>query len=252
MTHPEEQLAGYVDGALPPHERRAVDAHLIDCARCRREVALAAGARTALGSLTEVPAPPDVADGALREAGAAGRARQTNGLPAWYRIAGVAAAVAAGLLVVSLVLPRVGGSSDEAADRREAAAGSVGGGAITSVEATALEIQQVNYDDASLSAFAASFKTAQDTSEVATAAAPAESLAGTPRQTQKALRCIVKSAPDETGLLTQLIKARFQGAPAYLAVFLEGPGADQPPDSVSVWVLATDDCAILSFSNARL
>ena len=110
----------------------------------------------------------------------------------------------------------------------------------------------MNYDDASLSAFAASFKTAQDTSEVATAAAPAESLAGTPRQTQKALRCIVKSAPDETGLLTRLIEARFQGAPAYLAVFLEGPGADQPPDSVSVWVLATDSCAILSFSNARL
>ncbi len=82
--------------------------------------------------------------------------------------------------------------------------------------------------------------------------APEAALSATPQQTQKALRCIVKSAPDETGQLTRLIKARFQGTPAYLAVFLEGPGADQPPDAVSVWVFATDGCAILSYSNARL
>lgn len=256
MTHPEEHLAGYVDGTLSPHERSAVDTHLADCARCRREVALASGARAALGSLAEVPAPPGVAASALREAGAAKRARPTAGLPAWYRIAGVAAAVAAGLLVVSLVLPKVGGSSDDATDRQRAVAGSADAGVNTGVAAV-LEIQDVNYDDASLSALSASYKAAEDSGAVETVEAPAEApaesaLFATPQQTQKALRCIVKSAPDETGLLTRLIKARFQGTPAYLAVFLEGPGADQPPDAVSVWVFATDGCAILSYSNARL
>jgi hypothetical protein len=254
MTHPEEHLAGFVDANLSPHEQRAVDAHLADCARCRREVALAAGARAALGTLAEVPAPPDVAASALREAGVAKRARPTNGPPAWYRIAGVAAAVAAGLLVVSLVLPKVGGSSKDASAQREAGAGAADGGAdTTSAQATALEIQDVNYDDDSLSALSASYKAAEDSGGVATAEAPAEAaLTDTSLQTQKALRCTVKSAPDETGQLTRLIKARFQGTPAYLAVFLEGPGADQPPDAVSVWVFATDGCAILSYSYAPL
>ena len=253
MTHPEEHLAGYVDASLSPHERRAVDAHLADCARCRREVALAAGARVALGSLAEVPAPPGVAASALREAGAAKQSRPTHGPPAWYRIAGVAAAVAAGLLVVSLVLPKVGGSSNDAGAQREVGAEAAGGDAGTALAgSTSLEIQDVNYDDASLSAFAASFKAAEGGGAVATAEAPTESLFATPQQTQKALRCITRSAPDETGQLTRLIKARFQGTPAYLAVFLEGPGADQPPDAVSVWVFATDGCAILSSSYARL
>lgn len=253
MTHPEEHLAGFVDASLSPHERRAVDAHVADCARCRREVALAAGARAALGSLAEVPAPPGVAASALREAGVAKRARPTDGSPAWYRIAGVAAAVAAGLLVFSLVLPKVGGSSNDQAGRELAGAGGVDGGAIpTSAQATALEIQQVNYDDVSLSALSASYKAAEDQGGLVTAEAPEAALSATAQQTQKALRCIVKSAPDETGQLTRLIKARFMSTPAYLAVFLEGPGADQPPDAVSVWVFATDGCAILSYSNARL
>jgi Putative zinc-finger len=252
MTHPEEHLAGYVDATLSPHERRAVETHLADCARCRGEVTLAAGARAALGSLTEVPAPPDVAASALREAGAA-KTRPANGPPAWYRIAGVAAAIAAGLLVVSLVLPKVGGSSKDAADRELADAGAADGGVIsTPAGATALEIQEMNYDDASLSALSASYKAQEDQGGVTTAEAPEAALSATPAETQKALRCIVKSAPQETGQLTRLIKARFQGTPAYLAVFQEGPGADQPPDAVSVWVFATDGCAILSYSNARL
>jgi anti-sigma factor RsiW len=251
MTHPEEHLAGYVDASLSPHERKAVDAHLADCARCRREVALATGARAALGSLAEIHAPPGVAASALREAALAKQVRSTNG-PAWYRIAGIAAAAAAGLLVVALVLPKVGGSSNDATDRQALAAGGADSGGIAEA-AAALVIQDVDYDAASLSALASSFKAAEAGGGVETAEAPAaQSLPATPRQTRKALRCIVKSAPDETGQLTQLIEARFQGTPAYLAVFLEGPGADQPPDAVSVWVFATDGCAILSYSNARL
>ena len=252
MTHPEEHLAGYVDARLSPHERRTVDAHLLDCARCRRDVAIAAGARAALRTLEEVPAPLGVSASALEEAGSVKQTGPSNGPPAWYRMAGVAAAVAAGLLVVSLVLPKVGGSSNDATDRALSDAGGAESGAsATSTEATALEIQDVDYDESSLSALSASYK-AVDQGGVATSQAPEAAFSATPQQTQKALRCIVKSAPQETGQLTRLIKARFQGAPAYLAVFLEGPGADQPPDAVSVWVLATDDCAILSYSYSPL
>ena len=35
MTHPEELLAGYVDGTLTDPERAVVDAHLPTCERCR-------------------------------------------------------------------------------------------------------------------------------------------------------------------------------------------------------------------------
>jgi anti-sigma factor RsiW len=38
---PEETLAAFIDGALTPAERQAVEAHLADCSRCRAVVALA-------------------------------------------------------------------------------------------------------------------------------------------------------------------------------------------------------------------
>jgi hypothetical protein len=49
-----------------------------------------------------------------------------------------------------------------------------------------------------------------------------------------------------------LIRARFEGTPAYLAIFTEGPGAGQPADRAIIWVFATDDCRILSSSFAQL
>lgn len=254
MTHPEELLAGYVDGTLPTDERAVVDAHLAGCARCQREVVLAASARSALGSLPEVPAPSGVATRALEEARGA-RQRQAAGTPRWYRIAGVAAAAAAALLVVAVALPHIGKSTSPVADAGRTNT-KVGGGAAgaSALSANVIEIQQVNYDDVSLSALSASY--AGDAAAVSTPTpGTAESTAvvtGTPAQTAKALACIVRSAPSETGQPTRLISARFQGTPAYLEVFLEGPGADQPPDSVVVWVFATKDCAILSFSQARL
>src|SRR5919108_93067 len=36
--HPRDDLAAYALGALDPHERQAVDAHLETCASCRAEV----------------------------------------------------------------------------------------------------------------------------------------------------------------------------------------------------------------------
>ena len=255
MTHPEELLAGYVDGTLPAHEQATVDAHLAECVRCRREVSLAASARSALGSLAEMPVPSGVAARALAEAGGTSPQRRAGGTPRWYRIAGIAAAAAAALLVVTLTLPHIGKSSTSTSD----AAGTnekVGGANVptTALAPSAIEIQQVNYDNASLSALSESYAGAGAAASTPTPGTTMSTavVTGTPAQTAKALACIVKSAPRETGQPTRLISARFQGTPAYLAVFLEGPGAGQPPDSVVVWVFAAKDCAILSFSNARL
>ena len=252
MTHPEASLAGYVDGTLPSVERAAVDAHLLECGRCREEVRAAGGARTALKTLPEVPAPAQIASQALQEARAGRSPRSAADTPRWYRFAGIAGAAAAVLLVLTLALPRIGQNSGKAADGERSAA-EAGGAASNPVALAAqqIELQHTNYDSASLTALATSFA-AQDAGAGAAASTGAPAASGTQKQTEQALTCIVRSAPVETGQLVRLIEARFQGEPAYLAAFLEGPGAGRPADAVSIWVFATKDCAILSFSNARL
>jgi hypothetical protein len=52
--------------------------------------------------------------------------------------------------------------------------------------------------------------------------------------------------------LVQLIEAEYLHTPAYIAVFLQGPGADQPADTVVVLVVATDDCRILTFASQSI
>lgn len=248
MRHPEESLAGYVDGTVSSRERAAVDAHLSDCARCREEVALGAGARGALGSVPEVAVPPDLATAAL-EAARASRPHRRDSVPGWYRLAGVAAAAAAALVVVTLVLPNIGQDQSPSPDAKRSAETGRAAAAASALDAPQIEIQRTNYNRDSLTALAASY-TGQAGDAQATAGVPV--VPGTPEQVQRALKCIARSAPDEGGQLVRLVQARFQGASAILAVFLEGPGADQPPDAVSIWVFATQGCGILSYSNARL
>jgi hypothetical protein len=55
--HPDELLAGYVDGSAGPEARREVEAHLAGCERCRSEIELATSARAVLASLPEVEEP---------------------------------------------------------------------------------------------------------------------------------------------------------------------------------------------------
>ena len=254
MTHPEGSLAGYVDGTLPVSERASVDAHLASCARCRDEVAVARGTRTALRSLPVEPAPADLAARALQEAGPARAPHPATGTARWYRVAGIAAAAAAILFAITLVLPHVGQRSGTAADQRAAEGAGQNAAPAALGAPEGIEIQHTNYDTASLTTLTSSYagQTAGGAGGAATAPATVAPPTGGPQQTQRALRCIIRSAPDENGTLTRLIKARFKGAPAYLAVFLEGPGAGQPADTVTIWVFATSDCSILSFSSAKL
>lgn len=52
-AHPRDQLSSYLDGALTPAERAAVDAHLATCADCRARLVELRGVTTLLGSLPE-------------------------------------------------------------------------------------------------------------------------------------------------------------------------------------------------------
>jgi len=55
-------LGGYADGELPPETTSQIDAHLVGCVRCRRELAVHRAMRRRLGVVPPVAAPP-----ALRE-----------------------------------------------------------------------------------------------------------------------------------------------------------------------------------------
>src|ERR671914_2373634 len=57
-----ELLGAYADGELPPETTSQIDAHLIGCARCRRDLAVHQTLRQRLGIEPPVAAPP-----ALRE-----------------------------------------------------------------------------------------------------------------------------------------------------------------------------------------
>lgn len=250
MTHPEELLAGYVDGSLSPGEQAAVDVHISGCARCGRETALAARARSALRSVNEVPAPSGVATRALEEAVSARRSGVNDDAPRWYRVGGIVAAAAAALLVLTLILPRIGqnGGSGGGARNTSEDSARASGPATAMAAASVIEIRRVNYDDASLADLTSSYKSGAAGIE----ASPAPVVLGSPAQTAKAIACSARSAPDEVGELQSLIRARFKSTPAYLAVFLESPGAGRPADAVTVWVFAARDCRILSFSSAQL
>ncbi len=240
MTHPEHLLAGYVDGSISPRDRAAVDAHLHACARCAREVRAAAEARAALAALPTVTAPAGVADAALAEAGISTRHR-TSGPPAWYRWGGIAAAAAAGLLVLALALPKLGTNANDAASepsRAEAAAPGTTSAGVSVV----LETSDVDYTPDSLEALATDFAAAPDEGQGRPVAEPG----GTGRAA-RATACLAEAVRPTPGDPVRLIEASFQGTPAYLGFYERGSGG------TSILVVAADatTCTPLSASQVN-
>ena len=255
MTHPEELLAGYVDGTLSAKDRVAVESHLAECSRCSREVALAGGARTALRSLTEVPAPQGVASKALEEATGARphRRRDAPLVPVRghrrggrRRTVGVHAGPAPHRQRRRLPY-RCGAREGPERDRRCTRGSSSGGGKRDRDPTRELRRRLADRVDLVVSERIPGSERGRGRH----GAGPRPRSARRPRPTRRS-PASSKSAPDQGGELQTLIRARFKGTPAYLAVFTEGPGAGQPADTVTVWVLATTDCRILSFSSAQL
>ncbi len=248
MTHPEELLAGYVDGTLPDQERAAVDAHLPDCATCREEIALATRASGALASLPEEPVPFGVTGPVLAEA----RTLVERRRPAWARLqwaVGIAAAASLVLLAV-IVLPRLSNDSGQGPLREpsaEKATDQAVGGAAFSAAGPGLERLDQDFANKDLAALA-------KRSAEAPSAPPQPTAIQSSTNAQEAVACLTSSGAtiDDKDVLVRLIDARYLGTPAYLGVFQEGPGGGQPPDTMVVWVVRRSDCSILTLFSRRI
>jgi Putative zinc-finger len=249
MTHPEELLAGYVDGTLSTEERAVVDAHLSACERCRREIADARVAISALQRLPEVPAPSDLGVRAMTELGSAGGdVRRAPPAPRWQRWAAPAVAAAALLLVATLVLPKIGGgdaTSADGASASEAAAPTFGSGT-----SAPLELISEDYQPDTLGALA-SDAAAKLTSGAAGAQPEASGTGSAPARTAgpgaaaRATACIQRAFEQVPGTQIRLIRAKFQGQPAYIGLYAESPGPGQPVDALTVRVASVEACQIL-------
>lgn len=257
MTHPaDDLLAAYVDGSLPEEDRATVDAHLAACARCTQDVADASTARSALVAIPEMPVPEDLETPDAAEAAALARRRSTA--PAWQRWVGPAAAVAAAALVVTLVLPKLGGGSADQNSRAAASGVSAQVGVQGDASQVPLEIQDTDYTRDTLSALAGQTadRVTQAPAEVAasgsTGAGGVAPEVGTPGAAAKATACIQTAFREVPGTLVRLIRADFQGSPAYVGLYAEGPGAGQAADTLTVRVAAVDGCAPLSLAGVAL
>lgn len=244
MTHPEELLAAYVDGALEEHERVVLDAHLATCETCREEVALASRARQALAGLPEVPMPVGVTRPVVAEvARQMAKPAPTSWRARAYAAAGLAAAAA---LVAVIALGNLGGVGSN---------GDAGGGgagaerpaptesaATAESGAIALEHQATDYGPETVQELAA-VAAERSAGGAAPTAADSAAFADDP-----AFECVARGfSATPRDQLVRLIEARYEGEPAYLAVFLSSPKAGEPPDAVLVWVVAKRNCSPIFF-----
>ena len=242
MNHPYELLADLLDGTLDEGDLAGVQAHLDSCATCRQDVAAATEGERAARSLPVEDPPTDLHQRVVRAGGGPGTTAQ--GTPRWYRWAGVAAAAAV-VGGIAIALPHVGdGSNDgvaplagESVGLAEDASGS---------EDVAVSQEDRNYDAEGLEALARSAGNTPGPMAASTAGAEAA-------RATDAVRCVSRAFESQpSGRLTRLIRARFEGEEAYIAVYLAGPGAGEPPDTAEVWAASSKDCTVLSFASARI
>jgi Putative zinc-finger len=252
--HPEELLAEYVDGTLDEHDRRAVEAHLASCTTCSDEVALAGGSRRMLRDLPEEPVPLGVTGPVLDETSRAGRRERA---PRGQRIqwaAGVAVAAAL-VAVVAVSLPHgnddAGTGGGDGATLAEAGDAATTPGAPEARYATfavSLERSNRDFDDKALRGLAMEVAKAV---RGATLQAPTEG--GTPQETREARECVTALGAAEDEVLVRLLLAKYDGEPAYVAVYLKGPGVGEPPSRATVWVVSADGaCEFLDITEVRI
>ncbi len=261
MNHPVDLLVDLVDGSIAPQDRAVVESHLADCARCRRDVELAAAGRQVARSLPPPEVPDGLADEAIAEAERHAREvapevaplRDRGGradAPTWYRRAGAAAAAAAVVLVVVVALPNLGGGGDDAQVGSTAEDAAFAPRAAETVEVLDLDLDTDQVQALALGYRAGAAEVGADTgAAVPSGAVPAADTA----EPEDVLSCLRTAIPElEDQRPVRLIAARFEGTPAYLGVFLSGPGAGQAPDTATVWVVARSGCEILSTTQASL
>jgi hypothetical protein len=265
MTHPGSLLVDYVDGTLDGAARTDVQAHLATCATCRQEVALARAARTSLRSLPAAAPPAGLADAALAAASAARSPSPTDiaaarmvRRPSAGRWIGAAAAIAAVLVLLAVVSPRLGSSPS-----RTAADNAAGGAGVSFSKASAVEVVRANLSQAQLASVAVALGGVQPRSEsspamgasgpVDVAAPDLQVTAQLPDRLPAASACLSRAwGGGVPGELTRVLLTRFDGTPAYVGLYAVGPGAGLPPTRLQLVVASVDGCRLLASTYARL
>lgn len=152
-SHPREQLSAYLDGALPPAERTAVDAHLDACADCRSRLAELRGVSALLRSLPD-PTP------------SRRLVPRLAAVPAWMAplrtLATLASGVSVFLFMASAILANIGFLAGQSASTAASGAAAIApqaapaaSGAQDRAAATAAPSSEAKVASASPGAFAA-------------------------------------------------------------------------------------------------
>jgi hypothetical protein len=249
MTHPEELLAGYVDGTLDGDDRADVAGHLASCARCAGEVAAARRARATLRALPTPVAPAEVGSRAIAESRAGGA--PGSRAPAWGRWAAGIAAAAAVVLGLVVVVPNLGGGGEDAGTAGAGAEAADAPGGL-SVATTVERVGDLAAED--LAAYASQARDLlRGAEEDGGAVAPEATDAGVEAASgdvAEAARCLRGAFPSLATDPVRLLTGSFEGTPAYVGVYLVAsePGADA--DVIQVIAAARRGCRVLSSAAA--
>lgn len=279
--HPHDLYADYEEGTLGPEDRARVESHLAACRQCREEVEEARGARTALTALPEVEEPSGLASWVARRAG---RRPVLSPRLAW---AASAAAVAAAVVLAGITF--VGNGDEEAGapvriteaarpepapgaaemddaapaakeeTKRQSSTGFSGAAALPPGLYPVFRSLEANYDPDNLRGFLrdlrpefAAARKAGFPADAADFYARFEPLE-TPEPAAAALSCVSRAAqPDRTLVPFLIEEAAFDGAPAYLAAFLQGPRETEAYDRILLMVVERKGCALRHFARQLL
>jgi hypothetical protein len=260
--HPDELLAEYVDGTLAAEDAARAEAHLADCERCRKEVVLAGDARAALGTLPEQSAPAGLDFGVRRRV-------QSPSRRVWA-IAG-AAAVAAGVLVAAVLYfgppqeqAATGGGGEVGEPSVERTDELKGPNADAGAQTAFAQVPQVrttdeDYTPASLAALGRRLRDqartalAADFPETARSYFGRNELSTFPGAVRTAVGCALQEVPPRQLLVPfRIERASFEGEPAYVTAFLQGPSHRTPYDRVLIWVVDRRTCSLRYYASQRL
>ncbi|MBI2237438.1 MAG: hypothetical protein HYU54_02805 [Actinobacteria bacterium] len=218
---------------------------------------MASRARFLLSELPEVDVPFGVSRPVMAEI--AGQMRRPRPSTWRARLSWAFAAAAAAAIVVLVATNGqrlIEGGGAGGGGEVPAAAPSAAFDSVTGAEAqdlAALEVQpDANYDPAKVEALAADVA-----AQVSGGAEAAPRTAAATPEATAAFECVLQGSglnpADPNERLVRLIDAKYEGRPAYLGVFVESPGAGQPPTKVIVWIVAKNDCSkILSYASRRI
>jgi predicted anti-sigma-YlaC factor YlaD len=267
-SHPDELLAGLVDGTLTPAERAELQTHLEGCERCRAEVRQAESASRALRALPEVEPPWGLGRPAVEESRKRRRAHR------FRRLAPAAGVAAAALLLVGLAFavlrgPQNSGLGNSAAPAEAGGAGRTPAASPApepSAAAGLIKRESTNFDAKGIEHLAESYSASTSLPRVPQpqVQAPSTAPGGSSAPAPSAARAV--SLADEDAVVAcidsaaglnpstrpaRVIAAQFEAKPALIGIYLSGPGADQPADLLVVWV-ASRECRLLHYASHRI